>query len=315
MTNSSSPREELAEALKGLTFKFEVRIIDVEMKPTTETRPIAEPPRQVHEPSKEARFESEAMKPQNDKPVNGWSQRSTAPEMDHLEVMQPKKEPQVVEPVLAQPQAEIEPDTKPVNNDLKVKSPFMIPSVLTRKHQLMEKPKQQAKIIRGQLSSQQRTCCMTVVSPEYPAVAYVAYDSKRLLEVTDLLTEAAEELEAQSALKSVSVGDIVFAKSMEDNTWYRSMVTKVISTDCVEVDFFDWGLREELELSRLRRMNDVNLGFSSHPACAVKVKFTNQPGLLLDEVLKSESEFNIQVNSYDAKEEIHSVTILSLVDA
>lgn len=357
VSQNTAIRDDIIEALKGLTFKFEVKIVDVESKDTKTTTmnttintSVCKGSTQINSPSftatatvdrTERPFNSvpsqetnqnptPATRAKMDFPDNGFNNGRSSGLNNQLDQKptvfdgpkfsgfgnrteivansrpQQQQQQQPSQVFTAAP-AETQPTSMTGNATMK---PSMIPDVLTKKLGMLEKPKK-PKVIRGELQKLQKTCCITVEKCDYPAVAYITYSNTSLLKITELISEASCDIEAQPEVRSVEVGDIVFAKSQEDNSWYRSMIMS-INGNVITVDFFDWGLTENLELDRIRRMSIGQLGLSNFPACAVKVRFENQPGDLLDEALKCESEFDIQVHSYDSAAEMHNVTILSI---
>jgi hypothetical protein len=73
-----------------------------------------------------------------------------------------------------------------------------------------------------------------------------------------MITDMAMSIESQQLVNSIDVGDIVFAKSKDDNAWYRTIVESVGVEDCT-VYLFDWGFIETLDLTRIGRLGVLEL--------------------------------------------------------
>lgn len=336
--------DDILEALKGLTIKFEVKITGVtrdtdgfseENRQPSSNHAISTKPANI-KPAKTALETDDNRKPFDSfqkcesniesRPVksNQPSDYSTTKDLDqvpkafesHRSFERENTINDIAEPELRPRVSDVDSNASfgtRQTYEANPNAPALVPSVLTRRHGLLEKPKK-PKIVRGELKSQQETCCTHTVRQDYPAVAYVAYSNSKLVEITKAINDIAGMIQDQPEVRSVEVGDIVFAKSKDDEAWYRSVIESVNDGNTVQVNYFDWGLYEELEYSRIRRINQADFGLSANPACAVKVKFTNQPGdQLLDAALQEFVEFVIRVNSYDAQDDSQSVTVIGLV--
>jgi hypothetical protein len=85
-----------------------------------------------------------------------------------------------------------------------------------------------------------------------------------------------------------------------------------VGTEDLDVLLFDWGLTETLDLSRIRRLAVLELGLSSNPAAALKIKINNPPGPLVDRFLECDSIFDIHVDSYDEINDSYAITIMGV---
>jgi hypothetical protein len=210
----------------------------------------------------------------------------------------PSAQPEVVAPKQEPKSEPLEPKTldKPASAPLRISK--SVPPASTT-------------LVKGSLKigSTLRTCCIWADDSKTPPVPYISYDSNRLTEITSMITDMAMSIESQQLVNSIDVGDIVFAKSKDDNAWYRAIVESVGVEDCT-VYLFDWGLTETLDLTRIRRLAVLELGLSKQPAVALKIKINNEPGALVDRFLECETLFDIRVDSYDDFDETYSITIL-----
>lgn len=142
-----------------------------------------------------------------------------------------------------------------------------------------------------------------------PATAYISYDDKKLVETVELITKHSDNIEGQAALSTASEGDIVLAKSADDDQWYRAIVESN-EGNSIRVFFFDWGLYEELPCSRLKHMQNPQLGLSKIPACALKIELTASNEELINDILTMEESFNMKVVSYNELTETYKMLVL-----
>lgn len=322
-TQNNATREDIIEALKGLTFRFEVKIVDI-VPPGSHDNPTPPVPEKGDETGpKQISFGKLAPKEQqrptltnsNVSPVE-IQEASTVRVPDiPREVSEPPKNlsrpsEDFTAPKLEKVLTEI-PSEEPPKEEVKPAPRVTLDSPIKN---VQEKPKVQAKppLIRGamKIGTTVTTFCISVDDKTSPPVSFVTYDNEKLLEITKSIQDVSLDIETQPEVSSIEVGDIVFAKSQDDNAWYRAII-EAVEDEKVRVYFFDWGLRETLSYKRVRRLTQPSLGLSQFPACALKVKFSNEPGPLLNEALKCESEFQMKVDSYDEASETYTGTIIS----
>lgn len=165
-------------------------------------------------------------------------------------------------------------------------------------------------LTRGQLKigSTIESCCIAVDDTQNPPVAYIAYDNKKLIDIGNKIDEKLDEIEESASVTILNVGDIVLARSQEDNKWYRSIVEE-INKDMVLIFFFDWGLRETLPKSHIKYLSHACLGLADNPACAIKLQFLNRDPRIVEEVLLCESSFKMKIESYDISNEGYNVFV------
>lgn len=220
-----------------------------------------------------------------------------------------------------EPRKTVEPAT-PVEHSPSAAPPAPVESKKPLEPEMPAKPK---KLVESQATSSKprvlncgkiaigstlETCCISVDETGSQIFAYIAYDDEKLMKIVESISKISDVIEDLSEVKSLNVNDIVFAKSTDDNQWYRSLVEEVTG-DKVKIFFFDWGLRESTTLSRIRLLDDPNLGLSNFPACAVKIKFNDISKTLLDQVLKCDTAHRMKVESYDSSNGAYAVKILS----
>lgn len=373
MTNknqSSATRQDIIDALKGLTFKFEVKIADV--VPSSVDEENGSPPvdqredqgstsqqevkkftlsgdAKVHidgldkvrppvvkeekklsdfiDPSKELK---DAMMDLNPRPKSIPQEIQGAEEVKAL-LPEKKQEPEVnsteVKVIVAEKQFEAPKrpmftpsqvierkvelkENKPISEKAQVLPPKTETSEPAMKVEVVSK----APFARGcfKVGSSVITCCLSVDETTSVPTAYVTYNNEKLLGITKLILDKAEKIDEEPEMDVLKQGDIIFARSQDDESWYRAVIEKVGRTS-VSVYFFDWGLRETLSAKRIRNLTDPELGLAQYPACALKVQFANESGPLLDEAFKCEQEFKMKVDSYDDVDEVYTATIINIL--
>lgn len=341
--NNSASRQadildDIINALKGLTFKFEVKISDVVATAPT----VHDDTNTKVSPSKtsRSRFSIDDPVEKFDEEINNdESQRTVDPLkiVEKLRGLEPKikEEPEVPQPTVpeqSKPQVieqskQVEEPLAPqkinlaeqtvVHQKTSVADPTLVPQQVKRTEQpeAYHQPKPTTvrkvpKIIKGDipLGSTLDRCCLAIDGEADPLLAYIAYDDAQLIEVNELILDHTDEIERLPATGSLSVGDIVFAKSNDDDQWYRSSIES-INGNQVDIFFFDWGLRETLDTSRIKYLQIAGLGLAKRPACALKVQFSNPDKSIIDELLTVAHK--MRVESYDDESETYLITVLS----
>ncbi|XP_043837266.1 tudor domain-containing protein 15 [Dromiciops gliroides] len=69
------------------------------------------------------------------------------------------------------------------------------------------------------------------------------------------LNERMADLDRESELIPLSVGDLVAAKYVVDDAFYRAVIKSIVSRDSLEVEFIDYGNTETVSLSRIRELD------------------------------------------------------------
>lgn len=356
MATNKQTEKSIIEALKGLTFKIEIKITDIvgadrssAATETPATAPTAAQPRVVTPAHvsgasrvstkinttlyDQALVATPAPEPGNLSATG--SARSTLPKAPELAQQASTPDSVVVErpePVVPQvPNPNVHPASsteEPIKARPTPSQPAAIASTKAIEKPPIVAPKQsapnnaqQVDVKQAQkpryptgsvkIGTQMRTICIAVDETVNPAVAYIAYDSQEIANITNAITDISDEIESDPEVSSLHVGDIVFAKSIEDNNWYRAIIEEIKEQVYIKVHYFDWGLGETLSIKRIRRLNRLELGLSKHPACAVKVQFTNATEQKLNDVLSCQVEFDIKVMSYDEASQVYSCTLTS----
>lgn len=322
--------EDLVEALRGLTLKFEMKIIDV-----------------LHSSDAPAPSAASSQENKGNKPPTFASKKDEIlTELKRRLVEEEQQMAQVRGEVEMEPRKGMKSEElkrtvtseRPQNNDLDLKPTFeeprnasvpvptIPPSPLVSDNKIQPNVNKlfepirsthlstfsaSGKLVKGTLKigSTMRTCPVGVSGTPANPIPFISYDNERLAQITSTISQISMDIEALEPVCKVDVGDIVFAKSMDDNSWYRSIVERV-SQQNLEVYFFDWGLFESIDLKRVKRLAVLDLGLSKNPACAVKIKILNAPGPLVDKFLECDSSFYIKVESYNDFDETYSISIL-----
>lgn len=306
-------RETIIDALKGLTFKFEIKITDVLSAEQTATpdKSSSADKKQVNVPIKKDE-QTQGKLEQNgiDKPAR--ARKVATYQRDELLALDRHPVNPLAETIEADHVSNhFENDDtlkrvgSSVNNTTRTNASF--------EHTIVKKPLPgKPKYPRGLLTigSEMRTVCVAVDESE-PPVAHIAYNSEEIANITNTIMDISAEIEAEPEVSTVHVGDIVFAKSTEDNEWYRAVVEGIKEQVYIQVHYLDWGLGETLSSKRIRRLNRPELGLSKHPACAVRIMFTNETHPKFDEVLSCQVEYDMKVVSYDEAAQIYKCTIIS----
>lgn len=193
--------------------------------------------------------------------------------------------------------------------DLKLKSPSPQPPrsptpPTLQRHLPMPKPP------IYQIGSQIEACCVSYIDGSSPPTGYITRSNHDLLVINERINEQADRLNAMPGLKSVQVGQLVLAKSNEDNLWYRAKIEGFFG-DTVDVDFIDWGMKESISLDRVRKLTMRELTLEEVPPCAVKVYIKETQQDLLREFVKLDGAFNAIVLNYDQQARAYSIMLIS----
>lgn len=309
--------EEIIEALKGLTFKLEVRIADIirSDEPSDTNNQDAKP--QSLNVELKAKVENHARETIPAPEVSNESRKvritpdvvSPEPIVEDVEQTKPK--------VIAEsPIRPDEPQELPSSRRLgklliktETEKIIMPPQVVVKK----PTPKKWiCKVASGSLKvgATMKTMCISVDQDAKEPTGYVPFDDKELAELTAVICDMARNIEDLPIPMYVEVDNVVFAKSKEDNQWYRACVESV-DGDNVTIYFFDWGLREQLKVNRVRLLKHAELDPSKSPACAIRVTFAaNTPSEILDEIFKCEGFFDMKVEYYDEITDSYGVVVV-----
>lgn len=162
---------------------------------------------------------------------------------------------------------------------------------------------------KGKLTvgSEIETCCIAVDDRGPTVFGYITYNDDMLIGISNTISANVEKIEGSPEFDRVYPGDLVLAKSTDDNQWYRGVI-EGIGMGTVEIFFFDWGLRETLSRDRIRASTLSNLMMDANPACAVKLKFNSKSPDIVEEFLKCETSFKLRIDSYDEVYEAYGVS-------
>lgn len=349
--SSDDIKQELAEALKGFTIKFELKITDVidrssnSIEKDSDRQATEHLPRSHELPPQES-TQPKALNTDTYQPPKTSIQNATNPSAkpidnliangtvlhNHIErstnelAEVPKKVASLSfapiqalkrqsdisgsaqSPIKPQPdrdsQLTTSRDSIDQNNESSSKTTMasrmaQIMQIKTKIDSEAEPPK--GKLIRAEFNI--GDTITTVVTNEDDTGTYVAHSGEKILDITKKVNDLSGKIESQPALSNFQVGDIVFGKSCQDDAWYRAAISKIDGSK-LEVDFFDWGITEEIESSRIREILNRELMVTDIPACAMKVSFTNA------EQAPDDQEFKIRVDSYDEIDKMYYVSLL-----
>lgn len=167
-------------------------------------------------------------------------------------------------------------------------------------------------LIRGELevNSVVNTCCVSLDRDEKPPMAYILYNSDKTFQITTKISQLTDEIENLPPVATLRVGDMVIAKSNDDNIWYRSVVESV-DRNMVKIFFFDWGVREQLDKERVKILTFPELSLKEYPACAVRLLIVDTSTEMAEEFYIGESSFKLKIKSYDDFADYYEAAIIA----
>lgn len=333
--------EEVLNILKGLTFKIEVKITDVcivgpgqeeqreASQPSTkdpgsqdvpEEGSIAESIKLVCEPT--IRLESTVpsrSKPAEPKVVEDVPEKSTDLPQASRDQRVPSARAPPIEARKLTDQREPRPTTvqnQTIPKEIEAPNPMFINNRLRLgRPRPVEPPAPvvppQPVLIRGELAlnSVLNTYCVSIDREEQPNLAYVIYNGDKIVQITTKVSELTDEIERLPPVATVRVGDMVIAKSKDDDIWYRSIVESV-DRNMVKIFFYDWGVREQLDKERIKILTFPELSLQDHPACAVRLRIVDSSPELAEEFFKGENSFDLRIKAYDDFADYYEAVIL-----
>lgn len=178
--------------------------------------------------------------------------------------------------------------------------------------QEFKSPKRTIKCPAGEVEvgSIVESCCVSVEERGPITFAYIASDKEKMTNCSQKLINVEGDIENSPEMSCIKPGDLVFAKSRDDEAWYRAIV-EGIDNEMVNVYFYDWGLREALTPDRIRSLMIPELTLNKLPACGVKLIMNEKYPQLNEDFLKCTSLFNLKIDSYDKENEAYVATVLS----
>lgn len=336
--DKSYDKDELIKLLKGLKFKFEITLTDVlfeddegDKKPdSNKKRPHFDQQQEIP-----ANNNSATRSQRNEPPISSASSGLNKPVEPEIrlcdtEVRRPRVEPTRPEPIIskpvvtaaAAPQLPPEPKPSPVARKPTVEfseppkpAPVDPPKMYTSQDLNKIKIDLEKPIVSNsnpklayEIGSEIRACCVSFIDNSVPPTAYISRGVTTAGDLTYKISQLMDQLNAMAPIANVSTNQLVFAKSNEDNQWYRAVVQAKFG-ETVVVEFIDWGMTEALKLDRLRELKDEDLSLEAIPACAVKVilKFSND---WVNEFGQCESFFKAVVLDYDEKDNAYTIKLV-----
>lgn len=318
MPKTKTIQDELIEALKGLTLKLEVKVVEVVASvpkidtPDADFRPPREPinstDEQKQEPPRQL-FDRrlEAPSKVTQEPTLQAEAESKLPTDNGLDAALRRQLSQESKESPAPTVATVVRETiqQQVVKQVPVPAKVEPPKVLT--------PKAPAKptLVKGELKIGSKfKAFITMDDSVKPPIISIPYNNDMLVEMSKKMSDMVASIDALPLANTINPGDLIFGKSLQDNTWYRAVVESADEFS-YDVHFFDWGIREKLSLKRIRLLTLSEFGLSKYPACAVKVKFTNIPDAAT-KLAEQEEAIAVRVESYDDKTDTYSIEALEL---
>lgn len=329
--NNSEMIDKLLEALKGLSFNIEIKITDIRKKDDESSEESSEelPPEQPQEkPQVKLTAKPEVKlpaKPQSMPEVKF----SAKPEV--IVSPKPQAKSEVVPEPVPVPKPVSKPEVAPISQPGVIPNPNLIPQVVPREQpaeKTKQQPEEKASPINFKLSSIEETKELTpdivgsgiplgtimetlVTNTDMqssPPMAWVARDFEQLQEmvgVIDAVTPALDSMLPQS----FKIGDFVFAKSIDDQSWYRAKVEDN-SPDGVKVFYYDWGIRENITSDRIRLFTIPDLSLSRFPPLAAKIQIVDPSEDKIQGALTTEELVKFKFESYNKEGGYYCVSLV-----
>lgn len=295
---------DLIEALKGLTLKIELEIKVADIVTTTgetETEPTTTPHQVIPSLKVHPKVTIENSPVTAPIPQDPLTSQVVRPNPTPS-VVRPNPEPSVSTPPvkLAPVRPPIDPKPTVIKREIKINPPKREPT---------PPPKASGTLKTG---TEHDVCCVAIEDGTNPPVVFSCLGTDQLTTIGETIKAKAHEIENSPAPSSVKVEQQVFAKSNDDNNWYRAIV-QAFANDQVDVFFFDWGLKETLCIDRIRPLNMCELTLSQVPACAHKMTVKCSSTELLNDFLACEEVFKVKIDDYDSETSSHLVSIMKKV--
>lgn len=156
-------------------------------------------------------------------------------------------------------------------------------------------------------------CCITVNDDEQSTIkAYISYSEDILIEISNFLFSNANILDREHPPTIIRVGDQLYAKSVDDNLWYRAIVEEIEDVNNLfTVYLIDWGTRNKLTSDRLRVLKPIVMSPYFLPGCAIGIRFSDEPGQDILNFLKGEEHYRLRIESMENDGRTMVVTVLS----
>ena len=108
------------------------------------------------------------------------------------------------------------------------------------------------------------------------ASSFNSYNGATRSNFTNNIAENENNLDVKAEVNSVKIGDTILAKSRKYDAWYRAVVKSIWRSEVV-VDYSDWGMRETLDIKRIRRLtqHDLRLYLIIDEVCLLGRPFYN----------------------------------------
>lgn len=161
-----------------------------------------------------------------------------------------------------------------------------------------------------QIGSVIEACC---VSCSDDGTAYLTRSSEALVEVTSLIESMMNDLNEMDSLKSVQIGQLVLAKSSDDDNWYRAIIEAKYGAK-IGVDFVDWGMKEIVDMKDLRDVKVSELALDNIAPCAVMIRLKDSDATFVEEFSQCEEVFKAKVLDYDENKKVFGIKLLEKIN-
>lgn len=155
-----------------------------------------------------------------------------------------------------------------------------------------------------------KTLCLQVDKQDSKMV-YITHNQDDLMRLCDAMLESQDLIEGLCPVTSVMAGDFVFAKSTDDDQWYRATVQKS-NPSGVSVYFYDWGLYDDLEMNRIRKFTVPSLNLDKYPACALRLQIVETNFDLFEKFCSGEEVYDVKIIAYKETDKAYIAKILDL---
>lgn len=161
------------------------------------------------------------------------------------------------------------------------------------------------------LGTIKRAICTFSDNNASPPFVYLARDEEVLQAIMNAIDTISESLENSRPQRlPFKVNDLVLAKSVQDQTWYRGRAVDINSVE-TSVFFIDWGHIEKIDNKRIRLLTQPDVSLSRFAPCAIKCRLIDTPRDIEDRVISMEELFNFKFESFNKQDGCYNVTVVS----
>lgn len=150
--------------------------------------------------------------------------------------------------------------------------------------------------------------CVLGQDPKDPHIFYIPFSRDILSKLDQMIKSQSQSLETGSPATDVMKGSVLFAKSCEDDHWYRCSVLDV-KDDGVLVDYFDYVINETVPLKNLRDVKEDLKDIASLPIAATKIRIKNEDSAHCQKILQGEIG-KLWIESFSDNDNVYYATAL-----